>query len=241
MATAVNRHILAQTDIELQVDFAAGVTANYWEAEEVLFSYGQLNSLQAFPLNSLISTIQAQINNSNVTVATRDVMAALLKMYNYEELARYNSLTPSLIDSFYQNYTDGLGTNNNVMGNYSVGGFTKEYQPRGCFPVKLFRTAADGGAAIPGLTIKASAATEGIPASEGSPEVPANTSGTAPFSSFVIRFTTTEPLLFLSPFISGLSKNHASFLGLNTHLTSLSILEMQLVLCPMLPWEHTMV
>lgn len=87
MAMAVNRHILAQTDIELQVDFAAGVTANYWEAEEVLFSYGQLNSLQAFPLNSLISTIQAQINNSNVTVATRDVMAALLKMYNYEELA----------------------------------------------------------------------------------------------------------------------------------------------------------
>jgi hypothetical protein len=216
MATAVNRHILAQTDIELQVDFAAGVTANYWEAEEVLFSYGQLNSLQAFPLNSLIATIQAQINNSNVTVSTRDVMAALLKMYNYEELARYNSLTPSLIDSFYQNYTDGLGTNNNVMGNYSVGGFTKEYQPRGCFPVKLFRTAADGGAAIPGLTIKASAATEGIPASEGNPEVPASDGGTAPFSSFVIRFTTTEPLLFLSPFISGLSKNHASFLGLNT-------------------------
>jgi len=133
MATAVNRHILAQTDIELQVDFAAGVTANYWEAEEVLFNYGQLNSLQAFPLNSLISTIQAQINNSNVTVDTRDVMAALLKMYNYEELARCSSLTPSLIDSFYQNYTDGLGTNNNVMGNYSVGGFTKEYQPVDAF------------------------------------------------------------------------------------------------------------
>lgn len=47
MATAVNRHILAQTDIDIQVDFTGGVTANYWAAEEVLFSYGKLNSLQA--------------------------------------------------------------------------------------------------------------------------------------------------------------------------------------------------
>lgn len=86
----------------------------------------------------------------------------------------------------------------------------------------MFRTAADGGAAIPGLTIKASAATESIPASEGSSEVPANAGGTAPFSSFVIRFTTTEPLLFLSPFISGLSKNHASFLGLKTRNLTLN-------------------
>jgi hypothetical protein len=196
MATAVNRHVLAQTDIDLRVDFLGGTEPQYWQANEVLFSYGRVNSLQAFPLNALITTIQAQINNSNVTVSTRDVMPALLKMYNYEELARYNSLTPSLIDSFYQDYTDGLGSNNNVIGNYSVGTFSKEYQPRGCLPVKLYE--ADGVTLIDGLTIKA------------------NSVGTAPFASFIIRFTTTEPLLFLSPFISGLSKNHASSLGLNT-------------------------
>jgi len=198
MATAVDRHILMQSDIDIQVDLTGGVTANYWSANEVLFAYGKTNSLQAFPLNSLISTLQSQVNNSNVTVSTREVMSALLKMYNYEELARYNSLTPSLVDSFYQDYSDGLGSNNNVLANYSVGTFSKQYQPRGCFPVKLYRTATDGGALINGLTVKADA------------------NGTAPFASFIIRFTTTEPLLFLSPFISGNSKNHASFLGLNT-------------------------
>lgn len=200
MATAVNRHVLAQTDIYLRVDFAGGTTANYWDGEQLLFSYGYFNSLQAFPLNALITTIQAQINNSNVTVSTRDVMPALLKMYNYEELARYNSLTPSLIDSFYQQFHDGLGSNNNVLANYSVGTFSKQYQPRGCFPVKLFEVKQDGTAGDPikGLSIKTDA------------------NGTSPYASIIIRFTTTEPLLFLSPFISGLSKNHASFLGLNT-------------------------
>ena len=83
------------------------------------------------------------------------------------------------------------------------------FQPRGCFPVKLFRTTADGGAQINGLTIRASDDS----VDENGEDVPG---GTAPFASFIIRFTTTEPLLFLSPFISGLSKNHASFLGLNT-------------------------
>lgn len=162
----------------------------------------------------MIATIQAQINNSNVTVSTRDVMSALLKLYNYEELAIYNSLTPSLVDSFYQNYADGLGTNNNVLANYSVGTFSKQFQPRGCFPVKLFQVKQDGtaGDAIAGLSIKASAATPEIPAVPAVPAdntttpptpaipavpaVPANAGGTAPFASFIIRFTTTEPLLF---------------------------------------------
>lgn len=131
MATAVNRHVLVQTDIDIRVDFAGGTTANYWQPNEPLFAYGFSNSLQAFPLNALVTTIQAQINNSNVTVSTRDVMAALLKMYNYEELARYNSLTPSLIDSFYQDFHDGLLSNNNVLANYSVGTFSN--------PVDVFR------------------------------------------------------------------------------------------------------
>ena len=174
MATAVNRHVLAQTDFDLQIDLAGGTTVGYWGANQVLYAYGKTNALQAFPLNALITTVQAQINNFNVTVSTRDVMSALLKMYNYEELARYNSLTPSLIDSFYQDYSDGLASNNNVLANYSVGTFSKEYQPRGCFPVKLFQI--DGVTEINALSIKADG------------------TGTAPFASFIMRFTTCEPL-----------------------------------------------
>jgi hypothetical protein len=204
MSTAVNRHILAQTDVDLIISITGGDTPKYWSANEVLFAYGQKNALQAFPLNSLIATMNAQINDSNVTVSSREVMSALLKMYNYEELAKYNSLTPSLVDSFYYDYQDGLESNNNVLANYSTGTFSKEFQPRGCFPVELLTM--DGkpyvevvdGVTKPLLVVTADA------------------DGTAPFASFILRFRTTEPLLFLSPFISGNCKNHASFLGINT-------------------------
>jgi len=193
--TVTSRNLLIQTGIDLQVDFTGGTTAGYWEPNQTLFAYGKCNSLQAFPLNTLITTAQAQINGAAVNVVTRDVMPALLKMYNYEELAKYNSLTPSLIDSFYQDFQDGLGSNNNVLSNYSVGGFTKEYQPRGVFPVKLYQS--DGQTPINGLSIKADA------------------NGTSPYASIIVRFLTTEPLLFLSPFISGNCKNKAGFLGIS--------------------------
>jgi hypothetical protein len=194
LSTAVSRHFLVQTDIQLRVDFAGGTTAGYWAPDQTLFAYGKTNSLQAFPLNSLLSTVQSGLNNANVTVNTRDVLAGLLKMYNYEELAKYNSLTPSLVDSFYQNYVDGLGSNNNVIANYSVGSFSKEFQPRGVYPVALYDLA---GNRLPGLSVKADA------------------NGTSPYASIIVQFTTTEPLLFLSPYISGNSRNHSAFFGLN--------------------------
>ena len=126
-------------------------------------------------------------------------MAGLLKMYNYEELVRYNSLTPSLIDSFYYNYADGIGTNNNVLANYSCGGFTKEFQPRGTFPIELlgYNTVTKQLEKVKDY------------------KVYADEHGTSPYPYLIVRFVTVEPLLFLTPYISGNSNNHAAFIGLN--------------------------
>ena len=189
LQTAVSRHFLVQSEVTLKINFATGP----WSADQVLFNYGYSNSLQAFPLNSLFNTLQSNINNATVSVNTRDVLAGLLKMYNYRELAQYNSLTPSLPDSFYLNYADGLGSNNNVLSNYSNGGFDKKFQPRGVYPVKLY---------------------DSNMAEMNSLQVKADGNGTAP--AFVyLKFTTTEPLLFLSPYISAHSNNQSAFLGLN--------------------------
>ncbi len=125
-----------------------------------------------------MTTIQSAINNTNVSVNTRDVLAGLLKLYNYYELAKYNSLTPSMVDSFYLDYRDGLNSNNNAIGNYSIGTFSKEYQPCGVYPVALYDL---NGNKLNTLKITA------------------DDTGTNQFPSIL---TTTEPLLFLSPFIS---------------------------------------
>ena len=190
LQTAVSRHFLVQSEITLKISFTAGP----WTANQVLFDYGNTNSLQAFPLNSLFNTLQSNINNATVSVNSRDVLAGLLKMYNFRELAQYNSLTPSLPDSFYLNYADGIGSNNNVMSNYSNGGFDKKFQPRGVFPVTMYDNAMQ---ALPSLQVKA------------------DDNGAIPYPFVYFKFTTTEPLLFLSPYISAHSNNQASFLGLN--------------------------
>lgn len=198
--TVMDRNVMIQTGLDLRVDFTGGTQPGYWKPNEPLFMYGQTNALQAFPLNSLVNSAQSQIQGDQVSVQTRDVMPALLKLYNYEELAKYNSLTPSLIDSFYMNYQDGLYSNNNVLSNYAVGGFAKEYQPRGVFPVELYTT--DGRLITDASGNKVMS-------------INADVSGNAPYSSIIVRFTTTEPLLFLSPFISGHSKNRAGFVGIS--------------------------
>ena len=189
LQTAVSRHFLTQATITLKISF---VTSG-WAPNQVVFSYGTTNALQAFPLNSLYNTVQSNLNNATVSVNSRDVLAGLLKMYNYRELAQYNSLCPSLPDSFYLNYQDGLGSNNNVLSNYSNGGFDKKFQPRGVFPITMYDSNMNP---LNSLQVVA----------DGSGNV-------VPY--VYLKFTSTEPLMFLSPFISADANNKAAFLGLN--------------------------
>ena len=202
LSTIVSRHFLCQSTFRITLNIAGGVTAGYWAANEVLYDYGVSNSLGVFPLNALVTTMMSNLNNATVSVNSREVLAGLLKLCNYEDLARYNSMTPSLVDSFYQKYVDGLGSNNNTLANYSVGSYAKEFQPRGAYPVSLLEI---DGTPINGLKVVASDA------------------GTAPFASFMIEFNVTEPLMFLSPFISGNSNNQAGFLGLNNLTLTLNL------------------
>lgn len=200
LQTVVSREVMIQTTITLQVNLATAPAGYNWPANSSLFNYGVTNSLCAFPFNSLVSTIQTQVNSSNPSISTAQVLPALLKMYSYEELAKYNSITPALPDSFYQNYAQGLGTNSNILGNFANGSYDKSYTPRGVFTVSMSQNNASIGYQV--LT---------------------NNAGAIPYNSFLITFTTIEPLLFLSPFISGDSKNKSGLLGLNNLTFTMNI------------------
>ena len=191
LQTVVSREVMIQVQITLQVNLATPPTAG-WGNEVSLFNYGVTNSLCAFPFNSLVSTIQTQINNANPSISTNQVLPALLKMYSYEEFAKYNSITPALPDSFYQNYAQGLASNSNILGNFANGSYDKTFAPRGVFPVSMTQNNQQIGY-----------------------QVTSTAAGENPYNSFLITFTTIEPLLFLSPFISGDSKNKSGLLGLN--------------------------
>ncbi len=159
------------------------------------FDYGNTDALQAFPLASLMTTAQAQINNTSVSINLQDVLPSLLRMNNSRELYRFNSTTPSLPDQAYARYADGVGANNNGLAGYSNASYDIDQVPRGGFPASITLTRTDG---VTGGT-------------DNNPKaVNAN-------DTWVIEFSTVvaEPL-FLSPFIFGDPEyNSQGLLGIN--------------------------
>jgi hypothetical protein len=76
MSTVIDREVLLQTKIQFTI------TATNVPAGDPAIDYAQTDALQAFPFNSLISTISATINNTTVSLNQQDIFAQLLKMNN---------------------------------------------------------------------------------------------------------------------------------------------------------------
>src|SRR6185295_13984660 len=109
MSTVIDRNIYQQCNVEIQLQIANVPVG------ELALNYGYTDSLQAFPLLSLFTTMQATINNCSITTNIKDILPQILRMYDHEKLVRYNSSTPALPDLFFQNYADALGTQTNPM------------------------------------------------------------------------------------------------------------------------------
>jgi hypothetical protein len=99
--------------------------------------WGLNTSLQCFPLASLMTTMNAQINNTNVSVNLQDILPSILRMNNSRELYRYNSMSPSLPDQVYGSYVNALNTTNNPMASIYDGSYDADQFPRGSYPVQM--------------------------------------------------------------------------------------------------------
>ena len=184
-----SREVMIRTDINFTVD-----VTNVPVGQKA-FDYGNTDALQAFPLNSLFSTSSAQINNTNVSVNTQDVLPQLLRLNNSRELYKYNSFTPSLPDQAYVSYADGVNASNNPLGDYADGSYDVDLLPRGSFRLKAFSYV---------YTPVAPAADTLISANVG--------------DAWKISITVevTEPLIGLSPFVFGdCDYNKQGLVGIN--------------------------
>jgi hypothetical protein len=72
---------------------------------DYLVDYGKLDAFAPFPLHQNVINAQAQINNTTVSCATQQMLDALLRNMDKDELARYNGTTPVMLDN-YGNYND---------------------------------------------------------------------------------------------------------------------------------------
>jgi hypothetical protein len=130
-------------------------------------------------------------------------------MYDKRKLNRYNSTCPSLPDSYYSEYANGLGCLNNVLAGYNNSSLDDDFQPRGSFPVKILSVVHsykdDAGDAQTDDTLVF------------------ETDTTNNVWSIVLQFTTTEPFICLSPWINTNSNNQAGLVGVNNISANLSI------------------
>jgi hypothetical protein len=188
MSTLIDRNVLQQATVTLRI-----TCADVPEGDKCM-DYGNTDSLQAFPLNSLITTQTATINNTSVTTNLQDILAPLLRMCDNETLERYNSLTPSMPDKFWKNYANATGTNSNPLAALNEAGFDVDYMPRGAYPVSMVCTHYITG----GGTDDSFYSTD-----EDDTWV------------ILLTFTVVEPILGLSPFAHTCSNSDAAFMGLN--------------------------
>jgi hypothetical protein len=72
-------------------------------------NYGVTDSLGPLPLHQLVSTMTATINNNSVSMNVQDVLPAMLRMRDAEELELYDCTTPTTLD-YLANYRDGVDT-----------------------------------------------------------------------------------------------------------------------------------
>lgn len=184
--------------------FTIAVTGGTTKAGESIMKYGYTDAFQAFPLNSSIASMNATINNTNVSINSADVLPILLKMIDQKALQKYQGTTATYIDSmgftgaakFQRPDPTTAGTytseNSNPLGSI----FTTTHDgilPRGCLPLS-------------GITItNAKNANKLAFATDGD------------IGSVQITADLIEPL-FLSPFLFGKKNeyNSAGFVGINT-------------------------
>ena len=237
LETIIDREVLWTCSLTLRIDCQtiASATGNKTKGKGAGFenmfavNYGVTDALGPFALHQLVSTMTTTINNNSVSMNVQDVLPALLRMCDPDELAEYDSTTPTMLD-YLANYRNGV----DLMG----------YQ--------ILRTTGGGGTSRPAvftvgvptvptgalLTATASQKFLSYPSNVLSYDMNRVVSGgkfRTPRGSFIIKRISnaatggtipavgdatiyvdvqiTEPLL-LSPFIFGSTDNKAGFYGI---------------------------
>ncbi|AIW01894.1 MAG: putative major capsid protein [Yellowstone Lake virophage 6] len=189
----VDRRILLDTDV------AFTITITNVPVGQVAFNWGKTDGFGPYPLNNCYLTQNVLINNCGLSVNTQDIIAPLLRLNDQKIHTYYDGWTPSMVDDTYYNYSDAVDANNNPIGTVVNNSMDNKMKPRGCHTIKS-------------MLIKHYLSTAPLVIADAS-VISTNVADT-----WTIDLTThfTEPLLFLSPFISNpCVSNEAGFLGIN--------------------------
>jgi hypothetical protein len=201
----VSREIFLKATIKFTVHFDAAAVASVATTNAVTPNRGGPGgfAFNAFPLNQLINTATAQINNTNVSANTQDILPILLQLADQNDLYTYDDTTAACVDRVVSEYADVLAT-------ASIHPFNN-----------MFNADADGvkrGRGIPQLKVRhiISHAVAGDTGTAGSYNISATTPETTEFD-IACEAELIEPIIGLSPFTYGNNQfNKAGLVGINS-------------------------
>ena len=107
LETIISREVLWTADFTLKIEAGPSVDKATSFPYMFMVNYGVTDALGPFPLHQLVSTLTATINNNSISMNVQDVLPALLRMCDPDELAQYDSTTPTMLD-YNANYRDGV-------------------------------------------------------------------------------------------------------------------------------------
>ena len=114
LETIISREVLWTSTVTLKI------TGSNRPNDQFLINYGVTDALAPFPLHQLVATMTANINNNTVAMNTQDVLPAILRLCDPEELAHYNDFTPTTLD-YLGDYRDGVDLMDFQIGRSSAG------------------------------------------------------------------------------------------------------------------------
>ena len=154
--TIVSRNVLMTAQLEFTITGSTaklgGDATDSQTGYNFLFHYGGNDCFGPLVFNQLISSQQYTINNTTVSQNTRDILAVILRMHDKRWLARYNGMTPSAFDTYFDAPAMYTGANlsvptlNNPAAGYFGTSMDNDFLPRGAFPLDTISCvlAADG-------------------------------------------------------------------------------------------------
>ena len=146
-----DRRVLWQSTVEFTI---TGIPLE----NEYLVNYGTMDSFAPFPLHQLCNTINAQINNTSVSINMQDALPGILRCMDKEALSKYSNTTPVYLDTYRDAFPDQAAYVNNPNGNYTNIASNSSYYPRGAFAINYIKgntIQAAGATASKSVTINA--------------------------------------------------------------------------------------
>lgn len=173
--------------------------------------YPQSWNFAPFPLHQLTQTLSLTLNNTSVSTQIKDILPAMLRCMDTEDLYEYNSLCPTSFDRYarysdeaYAHFDTAPGTfaeadithlQSGAINSYSnfqgFKGLRDEFIPRGAYAIDGYFSDAAGNTSITQADV--------VSKTEAEP--------------FYVKITTFEPVL-ISPLVWGKNKGQAGMYGL---------------------------